>query len=66
MIQAFNCSGCDSDFDWVTELPVIGVYEIKTIGSRYCHGCIDKEAAAHGISVEHVIDMRRRLGRVVP
>ncbi len=66
MRKAFCCAGCGGDFDWTSELPVSGVYELKTIGSRYCVGCIDTEVVAHGVSKERIIEMRRRIGRVVP
>ena len=63
MSVGFNCAGCDRDFCWDSELPLVGAVMIKTIGSRYCFGCIDKEMAAHGLSREQVIAMRSRLGR---
>lgn len=62
----FCCAGCNRDFDWDSEIPLVGAYETKTIGSRYCVGCIDKEADTHGLPRDRVIEMRKRMGRAVP
>jgi hypothetical protein len=55
MTAAFECAGCDRLFCWGCYRELAGRdHEIKTIGSRYCNGCGDAEAAAHGLTVETV------------
>jgi hypothetical protein len=59
----FQCQGCDAVCDWETRRlvkPHPGL-AYKTIASRYCSspGCVEAEAAAHGLSVERVLDSRR-------
>lgn len=61
---AFGCAGCDGTFCWGCETPLDStVAEVKTIGSRYCWGCVDKEAAALGLTYEQI--NRRRAQREV-
>jgi hypothetical protein len=55
----YSCSGCDLTFDWDTDEPSAAL-EIKTIGSRYCEGCVDKEAQANGVPIEQVQIWRSR------
>lgn len=45
------CRGCDREL-------AVADHEIKTISSRYCGGCVDAEAAAHGLTVETVPSVR--------
>jgi hypothetical protein len=48
-------------FCWGCETPIDpDVAEVKTIGSRYCGGCVDKEAAVHGLPVGQITEKRSR------
>lgn len=69
--SAYRCQGCGVDFCWTcetdlkTELGADDVYAIKTIANRFCEGCIELEAKAHGLPVDQIIMYRALDGRVV-
>lgn len=67
MTIGFQCAHCDLFFDWDSGLQIdSNNAEIKTIGSKFCVGCIDHEVAAHGMSRERVLEMRKRRGERLP
>ncbi|HKP06814.1 MAG TPA: putative molybdenum carrier protein [Microbacterium sp.] len=64
--SAYSCANCDRSFCWDCEFPVGDEVEIKTIGSRYCAGCIEADAAAQGLTVDAIREQRLRAGRPTP
>jgi hypothetical protein len=61
----YQCSGCSRIFRWQSdELNTDENPEIKT-AVRWCGECVDAEAAAHGISRELVIEIRKIAGRAI-
>lgn len=61
---AFMCAGCNGVFEWVTEAPADpDTAEIKTIGGRFCVGCIDKECEANGLPLHLIMELRARRAR---
>jgi len=43
-------------------MPIVGSVPIKTIGSKFCVGCIDREAELNGISRDAAIALRKQRG----
>jgi len=61
MTTAFQCANCTALFCWGCDQPVTGDdVVIKTIGSRYCEGCVGAEAVAHGLPVETIRGIRAK------
>jgi len=41
-------------------MPIVGSVPIKTIGSKFCVGCVDREAELNGISLDAMIALRKQ------
>lgn len=59
-MTTFQCAGCGKLYCWHCEASASddGDVEIKTIGSRYCNGCLAAEAADNGVPVDRMRRIR--------
>lgn len=57
---AYSCASCSRDFCFVCDASMPDAQQVKTIGSRYCDGCVDAEAEAHGLPISVVRSMRAK------
>lgn len=58
---SYLCQSCDAPCCMTCDAPVDadpGEIVIKTIGNRFCNGCIEAEARVNGLSIERTTDRR--------